>query len=299
MVFDLSSEDFRSDSRFDPSGAIIDSKFELSSFKEHLIFEDDEEADEFKELVISILRRMVFDPSVDFLSDYLFDPSGAIADYRFEFSFVEELFDVILASFDCPYRNLDKELLMKLTSAWEQSIQTVREFWIQKALSELVWLPAMWMQVIGCPAIVHSQEELLFLLLVTLVSIEEFSQAAVVRELVKLLSFRPKLAQWIAFHMFYRTEYLDEYLLDISEPLDRNSFLLQSIIDGQSAVQYTHLHKKSKENYALVEPVNLQLKVGDSDVVVANITTAVIVDGSSKCSANVFSTLLRGILTMS
>ena len=86
------------------------------------------------------------------------------------------------------------------------------------------------------------------------------------------LSFRPKLAQWIAFHMFYRTEYLDEYLLDISdEPLDRNSFLLQSIIDGQSAVQYTHLHKKSKENYALVDPVNLQLKVGDSNVVVANI----------------------------
>ena len=187
---------------------------------------------------------------------------------------------------------------MKLKCAWEQSIQTVRGFRIQKALSELVWLPAMWMQVIGCPAIVHTQEELLCLLLDTLVSMEEFSQAAVVRELVKL-SFRPKLAQWIAFHMFYRTEYLDEYLLDISEPLDRNSFLLQSIIDGQSAVQYTHLHKKSKENYALVEPVNLQLKVGDSDVVVANITTAVIVDGSSKCSANVFSTLLRGILTMS
>ena len=46
--------------------------------------EDDEEADEFKELVISILRTMVSDPSsVDFYSDSWFDPSGVIADYSF------------------------------------------------------------------------------------------------------------------------------------------------------------------------------------------------------------------------
>lgn len=232
----------------------------------------DEDADEFKALVISILHSMVaIPPSVElFQSDSWFDPSGSIADYRFEFSVLEDLFDKILTSFDCPHWNLDKELLMELVSGWELSIETVRKFRVQKSLSILDWLPAMWMQVIGCPAIVRSQEELLCILLDTVISLGEFTEAVVVQELVKQ-SFRPKFAQWVAFHMFSSVEYLEEYLLDISEPLTRNSFLLESTtIDGRSTVQYTHLHKKGNGNYyAVVEPtVKLELKVAESDVVV-------------------------------
>ena len=115
------------------------------------------------------------------------------------------------------------------------------------------------MQVIGCPAIVRTQEELLHLLLDTVISMEEFTEAAVVQELVKQ-TFRPKFAKWVAFHIFSSTKYLDEYLLDISEPLDWNSFLLESTVDNKSIVQYTHLHKKSKGKYAVVEPMeNLEL----------------------------------------
>ena len=233
---------------------------------------EDEEVDQSKVLVITILKSMVAGtPSVDFQSDSWFDPSGSIADYRFEFSVVEELFDVILTAFDCPHRNLDKELLMELKSVWEQCIETVRKFRVQKALSVLVWLPAMWMQVIGCPAIVRTQEELLHLLLDTVISMEEFTEAAVVQELVKQ-SFRPKFSKWVAFHMFSSTKYLDEYLLDISEPLNWNSFLLESTVDNKSVVQYTHLHKTSRGNYAVVEPrENLELKVVGFNLTYKNI----------------------------
>eukprot|EP01035_Chromulina_nebulosa_P025421 gene25421-33177_t len=232
--------------------------------------DEDEDADAFEELVISILQSMIATlPSVDFYrSDYRYDPSGSIADYRYEFSVLEDLFDEILTSFDCPHRNLDKELLMELISGWELSIETVRKFRVQKALSILDWLPAMWMQVIGCPAIVRSQEELLCILLDTVISLEDFTEATVVQELVKQ-SFRPKFAKWVAFHMVSSVEYLEEYLLDISEPLTLNSFLLESTIDGRSTVQYTHLHKRGNGSYAVVEPkVNLELKVAKSDVAV-------------------------------
>ena len=79
-----------------------------------------EEADEFKELIISILKNIIIiddSPSLEFLSDSWFDSFGSIAEYRYEFWPLIGIFDEIFIIFDSPHRNLDKNLLMKLNSA--------------------------------------------------------------------------------------------------------------------------------------------------------------------------------------
>ena len=55
-----------------------------------------EEADEFKELIISILKNNTIiddSPSLEFLSDSWFDPFGSIAEYRYEFWPLIRIFD--------------------------------------------------------------------------------------------------------------------------------------------------------------------------------------------------------------
>ena len=83
-----------------------------------------EEADEFKELIISILKNIIIiddSPSLKFLSDSSwFDPFGSIAEYRYEFWPLIGIFDdevFIIFDSNSPHRNSDKNLLMKLNSA--------------------------------------------------------------------------------------------------------------------------------------------------------------------------------------
>ncbi len=71
-----------------------------------------EEADEFKELIISILKNIIIiddSPSLEFLSDSWFDPFGSIAEYRYEFCPLIGIFDEVFIIFDSPHRKLINE----------------------------------------------------------------------------------------------------------------------------------------------------------------------------------------------
>ena len=213
------------------------------------------------------LRCMLNDVApIEFFKDSEYDPSGYIRDYRMTFHPLEEMLDIIFTSFQSPWRNLDKELLMELKSEWERAIATVLNFPSWKSLSKVDWLPAMWLQVIGCPAIVRTQEELVALtceIVLPLINSQNWTEEGhSLAAALQKAGFRGKFANWLSCGIVTRIEYFEEDLWEISEPISWNSFLFSDI---SKVVKYTHLHIKNGE-YARKEGAQLHLKVVDNSL---------------------------------
>ena len=167
-------------------------------------------------------------------------------------------FDILLTSLTLSTINLHKDLLIELKSLWEAAIHIVSKFKVDQALPILEWLPAMWMQVIGCPDNVRSREELFFILYEILSNPKlAWTPEAIVKSLTDR-KFRNKFAQWIASHIFDHCENIERDLWDISEPIDWNSYLC---FENQM-VMYKHLHC-DKGKYKSTNPTQLLLKVVD------------------------------------
>ena len=178
---------------------------------------------------------------IELISDEDYDDSRSILAYREEFYSVQMHFDILLASLTLTTMNLHKDLLIELKSLWEAAIHIVSKFEVDQALSILEWLPAMWMQVIGCPDVVRTRDELFYILYEILSDPDlDWTQEAVVKSLIDR-KFRYKFAQWIGRHIFNHSEYIERDLWDISEPIDWNSYLFIE----NNIVKYRHAHSKN------------------------------------------------------
>lgn len=180
--------------------------------------------------------------SVVLEDDEDFDPTGAIASYRKLSSFkeMEALVDAIHHTrTSYAWCNIQKamgaELMCLMKSAVEDGLNTIPP---KIALPIGEWLPAMWLQVIGCPQQVRTGEDLLFLVCKTMLSLTAPTEA-VISSALQDLGFRERFASWIAFRIRCNIEQLGDDLRRIAEPVSWNSFL---VADGEK-VRYTHLRK--------------------------------------------------------
>ena len=116
---------------------------------------------EHRQYILDTLRDSLENyGKIDLISDEDYDDSRSILAYREEFLSVQWHFDILLTSLTLSTINLHKDLVIELKSLWEAAIHIVSKFEVDQALPTLEWLPAMWMQVIGCPDNVRSREEL-------------------------------------------------------------------------------------------------------------------------------------------
>ena len=216
-------------------------------------------ASEHRQYIIDTLRdTRENNGEIELISDEDYDDSRSILAYRKEFYSVQMHFDILLASLTLTTMNLHKDLLIELKSLWEAAINIVSTFEVDQALAILEWLPAMWMQVIGCPDNVRTREELFYILYEILSDPDlDWTQEAVVKSLTDQ-KFRNKFAHWIGRHIFNHCENIERDIWDISEPIDWNFFLC--IEDNEVAYKYLHC---VNGNYIITNPTKLVLKVVD------------------------------------
>lgn len=220
---------------------------------------------DMKQTLLSIMKEI---SPVQFISDLEFDSSGSIIDYQMVFATLHELVDTIFNNFHCPCRNMDKNLLIKLKINWDKAINRVENFSISRSLSIIDWFPAMWLFSIGCPTIVHTQDEMITLVCETVLNNKSKSEIDIEASLLQV-KFRPSFAKWLSYRITNHLDSFEHDLWDISEPISLCSFLFT---DNSNIVKYnssqpinhednTKVSSQSFQSSQLYQSSQLSLKV--------------------------------------
>lgn len=217
------------------------------------------------------------------MDDLEYDPSGVLLFYRQEFHILEEQFDILLITSSNYARNMNKELMSKFTCDWEYTLTTVFNFPIIQSLPIHTWISVVWLQVIGCPHIIHSEQDLIYLLCEIILS-RPFHTQEEITESLKKAGFRETISYFISHQIMFNINDFNRQLRELSEPISWNSFLVATKISETSTpyVEYTYSHHLTEEEseskkeiekiYTVVQPTKLKLSVIKKDHSQENIT---------------------------
>jgi hypothetical protein len=208
-----------------------------------------------------VLEALLLNMNVHLIDDEDFDTSGTLNNLRESFDELGELYDIALENKSLKWRNMDKTLLNELKASWKEALSLVEEESLDGELPVEVWIPAMWLHVVGCPNSVRTHRELVYLVFKHFFVLENFEFSSAVAALQKA-GFRKLIATFIC-ECFCKNFYsFEQCLTDLAEPISWNSYLLRSKDDG--LLHYTYLKKKSlHENEYEIAPSKLlpRLKV--------------------------------------
>jgi hypothetical protein len=143
---------------------------------------------------------------------------------------------------------MDKILLSELKASWGKAISIVVEAALDGLLPTSLWIPAMWLHVIGCPNSVRNHRELLFVFYAEILKLHCFELSAAVESLQRI-GFRKSFSTFISRLFIENFNSFDQLLIDFAEPISWNSYLLKSP-DGD--LHYTHLEKNGDEYCAAI-----------------------------------------------
>lgn len=200
--------------------------------------------------------------------DETFDPTGTIGKYRElqEFKEMESILDAIYnIRMNCTWCNLQKTLSAELKCLMKVAINAGSKVEPQIALPIEEWLPAMWLQTIGCPKQVRNSDELRFMVCRAVLNVHDRTVKNIANKLLEF-GFRDLFSRWISFRLCSNIEQFGRDLQSIAKPISWNSFLLvEEELD--QGVKFTHLKKVNNE-YVNVKPYTpLVMKVVEFETI--------------------------------
>ena len=211
-----------------------------------------------RKVIVELLSNS-FEYSAPLMDDEDNDAIDTLSTLRDIFNEVCPLGDAMIAARRNRWQNMNKIILNEFQSKWEDAIAYVKENEAGIYFSDLEWLEAMWLHVIGCPSIVRSTLELLSVIRIAFSKCKEYDAKEIIDKL-KWEGFRPSFAQWICDRC--SSENFEDDVLKVGTCMPWNSYLFSI----ENRVHYTHLHyDKNNSEFSSVDINPVVLRVAGED----------------------------------